>query len=72
MSLIITFQSSPKMSKSAILFNASFQSFFTLCSIILNGVSKKPYLSTFAYDAKCKTSPIFGHSGVAIGQILPY
>jgi hypothetical protein len=43
-----------------------------MCATFLNGVKINPYLSTFEYEAKCNTSPIFGPSGVAIGHILPY
>jgi hypothetical protein len=72
LSFTITFQLSHNISQRAILLTASAPSFNTLCNTGLNGVSIKPCLSTFEYEAKCSTNHIFGHSGVAIGHILPY
>jgi hypothetical protein len=72
LSFTINLPSSQIISQSAILFIADFQSFFAVCSIVLNGVNKNPCLSTFEYVAKCRTSQIFGPSGVAIGHILQY
>jgi len=72
LSFTISFQSSQIISPKAILLIIDFQSFLTLCSTALKGVNIKPYLSTFAYEAKCNTNQIFGPSGVAIGHILPY
>jgi hypothetical protein len=49
---IIVFPSSAKISPKAILLIAALPSFFTSCSIALYGVKRKPYLSTFEYEAK--------------------
>jgi hypothetical protein len=68
----ITFQSSQTILSKAILLIADFPSFLTICSTFLNGVKINQYLSTLEYEARCNTSQMFGHSGVAIGHILQY
>ncbi len=60
-----------KSSSSAVIYTISFVALLFLGSILLYGVSIKPYSLTLAKVAKEFIRPILGPSGVSIGHILP-